>query len=252
MERSYQKGWCEPNAMGRKKGDFERFFDDITCTSYERLLKQVDKLVSEFEDDDRKLARNLNKLVTMVGEQYEEENLDEEEHDLIIEAIEEVDPEGRTFGKLSDDEDSFYAGSVPDAPELKREKRANLDDLMQSKGDEFLGSYGRDEFEEFKARMSDDFLAESDDAIRQGDHQAEIVTENRVFADADEELDRLKEQISKESGLVDPNAEEEIHEEEEVEGYSIDENGVEWFEDEDGYWWFREEGQDDWQPYDED
>ena len=41
-------------------------------------------------------------------------------------------------------------------------------------------------------------------------------------------------------------------EEEEVEGYSIDENGVEWFEDEDGYWWFREEGQDDWQPYDED
>ena len=71
------------------------------------------------------------------------------------------------------------------------------------------------------------------------------------FADADEELDRLKQQISQESGMVDPNAEEE-EEEEEVEGYSIDENGVEWFEDEDGYWWFREEGQDDWQPYDED
>ena len=32
----------------------------------------------------------------------------------------------------------------------------------------------------------------------------------------------------------------------------FDENGVEWFEDEDGYWWYREEGQDDWQPYDED
>ena len=133
--------------MARKKGGFGRFLGAITGTPYERLLKQVDKLVSEFEDDDRKLARNLNKLVTMVGEQYEEENLDEEEHDLIIEAIEEADPEGRTFGKLSDDEDSFYAGSVPDAPELKREKRANLDDLMQSKGDEFLGSYGRDEFE---------------------------------------------------------------------------------------------------------
>ncbi len=239
--------------MAKKKGGFGRFLGAITGTPYERLLKQVDKLVSEFEDDDRKLARNLNKLVTMVGQQYEEENLDEEEHDLIIEAIEEVDPEGRTFGKLSDDEDSFYAGSVPDAPELKREKRANLDDLMQSKGDEFVGSYGRDEFEEFKARMSDDFIAESDDAIRQGDHQAEIVTENRVFADADEELDRLKQQISEESGLVDPNAEDETYEEEEeVEGYSIDEDGVEWFEDEDGYWWFREEGQDDWQPYDED
>ena len=115
--------------MAKKKGGFGRFLGAITGTPYERLLKQVDKLVSEFEDDDRKLARNLNKLVTMVGQQYEEENLDEEEHDLIIEAIEEVDPEGRTFGKLSDDEDSFYAGSVPDAPELKREKRANLDDL---------------------------------------------------------------------------------------------------------------------------
>ena len=151
--------------MAKKKGGFGRFLGAITGTPYERLLKQVDKLVNEFEDDDRKLAKNLNKLVKMVGEQYEEENLDEEEHDLILEAIEEVDPEGRSFAKLSDDEDSFYAGTVPDAPELKREKRANLDDLMQSKGDEFLGSYGRDEFEEFKARMSDDFIAESDDEI---------------------------------------------------------------------------------------
>ena len=241
--------------MAKKKGGFGRFLGAITGTPYERLLKQVDKLVNEFEDDDRKLAKNLNKLVNMVGTQYEEENLDEEEHDLIIEAIEEVDPEGRSFGKLSDEEDSFYAGSVPDAPELKREKRANLDDLMQSKGDEFLGSYGRDEFEEFKARISDDFIAESDDAIRQGDHEAEIVTENRVFADADDELERLKQQISQESGMVDPNAEDEAEaaeDGEEVDGYSIDENGVEWFEDEDGYWWFREEGQDEWQPYDED
>lgn len=247
--RIFQKGRSVAFTMAKKKGGFGRFLGAITGTPYERLLKQVDKLVNEFEDDDRKLAKNLNKLAKMIGEQYEEENLDEEEHDLILEAIEEVDPEGRSFAKLSDDEDSFYAGTVPDAPELKREKRTNLDDLMQSKGDEFLGSYGRDEFEEFKARMSDDFIAESDDAIRQGDHQAEIITENRVFADADEELDRLKQQISQESGMVDPNAEEE---EEEVEGYSIDENGVEWFEDEDGYWWFREEGQDDWQPYDED
>ncbi len=251
----FEKGPAIGLTMAKKKGGFGRFLGAITGTPYERLLKQVDKLVKDFDDDDRKLAKNLNKLVKMVGEQYEEENLDEEEHDLIIEAIEEVDPEGRSFGKLSEDDDSFYAGNVPDAPELKREKRANLDELMQSKGDEFTGSYGRDEFEEFKARISDDFIAESDDAIRQGDHQAEIVTENRVFADADEELDRLKQQISEESGMVDPNAEEEVEEvqeSEEVEGYSIDENGVEWFEDEDGYWWFREEGQDDWQPYDED
>ena len=128
---------------------------------------------------------------------------------------------------------------------------------MKAKGNEFVGSYGRDEFDEFKARMSEDFFAESDDAIRKGDHQAEIRTENRVFGDADEELERLKQQISQETGLVDPNSdagfEEEVvdDEEEDLEGYSIDEDGVEWFEDEDGYWWYREEGQEDWQPYDD-
>lgn len=243
--------------MARKKGGFGRFIGAITGTPYERLLKQVDKLVSEHEDDDRKLARKLNKLVDIVGQNYEEENIDEEEHDLIIESIEEVDPEGRSFGKLSEDEDSFYAGAVPDAPELKLGKRKNLDELMKAKGNEFVGSYGRDEFDEFKARMSEDFFAESDDAIRKGDHQAEIRTENRVFGDADEELERLKQQISQETGLVDPNSdagfEEEVvdDEEEDLEGYSIDEDGVEWFEDEDGYWWYREEGQEDWQPYDD-
>lgn len=240
--------------MAKKKGGFGRFIGALTGTPYERLLKQVDKLVSEHDDDDRKLARMLKKLVDIVGENYEQENLDEEEHDLIIEAIEEADPENRSFGKLSSDEDSFYAGAVPDAPELNLGKRKNLDELMQAKGNEFVGSYGRDEFEDFKARMSDDFFAESDDAIRQGDHEAEIRTENRVFGDENEELERLKQQISQETGLVDPNAEDEIvaeDGEEDLEGYSVDEDGVEWFEDEDGYWWFREEGQEDWQPYDD-
>ena len=249
--------------MARKKGGFGRFIGALTGTPYERLLKQVDKLVTEHEDDDRKLARTLNKLVNIVGENYEQENIDEEEHDLIIESIEEADPENRTFGKLSEDEDSFYAGAVPDAPELKLGKRKNLDELMQAKGNEFVGSYGRDEFEEFKSRMSDDFLAESDDAIRKGDHQADIRNENRVFSDETEELERLKQQISQETGLVDPNSEEafeegeeveeveEVEADEELEGYSVDEDGVEWFEDEDGYWWYREEGQDDWQPYDD-
>ena len=233
--------------MAKKKGGFGRFIGALTGTPYERLLKQVDKLVSEHEDDDRKLARTLQKLVKIVGENYEEENIDEEEHDLIIESIEEVDPENRSFDKLSEDEDSFYSGAVPDAPELKLGKRKTLDELMQSKGDEFVGSYGRDEFEEFKSKMTDDFFAESDDAIRKGDHEAEVAKENRAFGDEDEELEQLKQQISKESGLVDPNAEDE----ENLEGYSVDEDGVEWFEDEDGYWWYREEGQDDWQPYDE-
>jgi len=237
--------------MAKKKGGFGRFIGALTGTPYERLLKQVDKLVSEHKDDDRKLARALKKLVNIAGENYEQENIDEEEHDLIIESIEESDPDNRSFGKLAEDEDSFYSGAVPDAPELKRGKRKNLDELMQAKGDEFLGSYGRDEFEEFKSRMTDDFVADSDDAVRKGDHEAEIRTENRVFGDEDQELDQLKLQISKESGLIDPNAEDEEDEEEELEGYSVDEDGVEWFEDEDGYWWYRSEGQEDWQAYDE-
>jgi len=237
--------------MAKKKGGFGRFIGALTGTPYERLLKQVDKLVSEHKNDDRKLARTLKKLVNIAGENYEQENIDEEEHDLIIESIEEADPDNRSFSKLSEDEDSFYSGAVPDAPELKRGKRKNLDELMQAKGDEFLGSYGRDEFEEFKSRMTDDFVADSDDAVRKGDHEAEIRTENRVFGDEDQELDQLKQQISKESGLIDPNAEDEEDEEEELEGYSVDEDGVEWFEDEDGYWWYRSEGQEDWQAYDE-
>ena len=57
---------------------------------------------------------------------------------------------------------------------------------------------------------------------------------------------RVKKEITEETGMEDPNAEEEF-----PDGYSIDEDGTEWFEDEDGYWWYREEGQDDWQPYDE-
>lgn len=247
--------------MAKKKSGFGRFLGAITGSPYERLLKQVDKMVDQFGDDEEELASQLEALVDQAGDAFEEENIDEEEHDLIIEAIEEADPEGRVFSKLSSEEDAFYGGDIPDAPELKREKRINLDDLMKAKGDEFTGSFGRDEFEEFRDRMTDEFYEESDNAIRQGDHQAEIRTTNRVFGGAESDVDDAKRRISEESGLVDPKAAEaarieaeaEADEEEyDDENYSIDENGVEWFEDEDGYWWYREEGQDDWQPYDED
>ena len=239
--------------MAKKKGGFGRFLGAITGTPYERLLKQVDKVVEQFEDEEEELASQLEALVDQAGDAYEEESIDEEEHDLIIEAIEEADPEGRVFGKLGGEEDAFYAGDIPDAPELKREKRVNLDDLMRAKGDEFTGSFGRDEFDEFRERMTDEFYQESDNAIRQGDHQAEIRTTNRVFGGAESDVDDAKRRIAEESGMVDPNAvqEVEVEEEEDYDGYSIDEDGVEWFEDEDGYWWYREEGQTEWQPYDE-
>ncbi len=231
--------------MAKKKGGLGRIFGAITGSPYERLLKQVEKLAKENKGDEGKLARHLKKLVQIVSQNFKEENIDEEEHDLIIEAIEDADPNGRSFPKLSEEEDAFYSGDVPDAPELKRDKRKNLDDLMTASGKEFVGSYGRDEFDEFKARMTDEFYAESDEAIAAGDHQSEIRTEHRVFAGAEDDIDDIKKKFAEESGLVNPD------EEEEEEGYSVDENGVEWFEDEDGYWWYREPGQEDWQAYDE-
>ena len=78
--------------MAKKKGRLGRLFGAITGSPYERLIKQVDKLV-ETSDDDRILGKNLLKLVKITGQNYEEEKIDEEEHDLIIEAIEEIDPQ---------------------------------------------------------------------------------------------------------------------------------------------------------------
>ena len=231
--------------MAKKKGRLGRLFGAITGSPYERLIKQVDKLV-ETSEDDRILGKNLVKLVKITGQNYEEEKIDEEEHDLIIEAIEEVDPQNRVFGKVSDDEDSFYMGDSPEAPELKHGIRKNLDQLMKSKGNEFTGSYGRDEYQEFRDKMTQDFLQESDKAVREGDHSANIGTVNRVFADTDEEVQQLKKSISEETGMEDPNAEDDL-----PDGYSIDEDGTEWFEDEDGYWWYRLVGEEDWLPHEE-
>ena len=231
--------------MAKKKGGLGRIFGAITGSPYERLLKQIEKLVKENKGNEGKLARHLKKLVQIVSQNFKEENIDEEEHDLIIEAIEEADPNGRSFPKLSEEDDAFYSGDAS-APELKRDKRKTLDDLMTASGKEFVGSYGRDEFDEFKARMTDEFYAESDEAIAAGDHQSEIRTEHRVFAGAEDDIDDIKKKFAEESGLANPD-----EEEDDDEGYSVDENGVEWFEDEDGYWWYREPGQDDWQAYDE-
>tara|TARA_A200000159_G_scaffold156928_1_gene172399 strand:- start:59 stop:754 length:696 start_codon:yes stop_codon:yes gene_type:complete len=231
--------------MAKKKGRLGRIFGAITGSPYERLMKQVDKLV-ETSDNDRTLGKNLVKLVKITGQNYEEEKIDEEEHDLIIEAVEDVDPQNRVFGKVSEDEDSFYMGDSPEAPELNLGKRKNLDQLMKSKGNEFTGSYGRDEFQEFRDKMTQEFLEESDKAVRDGDHSANIGTVNRVFADVDEEVQQLKRSITEETGMEDPNAEDDL-----PDGYSIDEDGTEWFEDEDGYWWYRLVGEDEWLPHDE-
>jgi len=228
--------------MAKKKGGFGRFLGAITGSPYERLQKQIDKVISE-AGSDKALAKTLKKLVNMIGQQYDEENIDDEEHDLLLESIEEADPEGRTFPKLTDDSDSFYdGGDMPDSPTLKLGKSKNLDVLMKSQGSEFTGSFGRDEFEEYRQSMSADFYAESDDAVAAGDHQHEIRTQTRVFAGADDDIGILKKQMAKESGLADPT-------ETVDENYYTDDDGIEWWKDDEGYWWYREPGQDDWKAH---
>ena len=76
--------------MAKERG-IGKFLGAIAGSPYERLLKQVDKLV-ETSVNERMLAKNLEKLVTITATNYDEEKIDEEEHDLIIEAIEEADP----------------------------------------------------------------------------------------------------------------------------------------------------------------
>ena len=73
--------------MAKKKGGFGRFLGAITGTPYERLLKQIDKLVDQYDEDEEELANQLEAMVDQAGDAYEEEDIDEEEHDLIIEAI---------------------------------------------------------------------------------------------------------------------------------------------------------------------
>lgn len=233
--------------MAKKKGGFGRLLGAITGSPYERLLKQIDKLVNDFGDNDKKLGNSLGKLVKVITEQYNEENIDEEEHDLLVESIEEVDPQGRSFDKLSEDEDSFYSGDVPDAPTIKGGKKVNLDDLMRTRDDSFSGSFGRDEFEDFKARMSDEFVRESHEAVEAGDHQhtQELGGDHRVFSDSDDELNKVKAEIAEESGLEDPSGGQDD------EDYYVDEDNCEWWKDDDGYWWFRPAGESDWQPYEE-
>lgn len=236
--------------MAKKRGGFGRFVGALAGSPYERLLKQINKLEDEFGDDDAKLAKRLGSFADTVREALEEEEIDEEEHDLLMEAIEDIDPDGRDFDRYSDDGDTFYDEDMPDGPEPELGRRKNLDELMSSTKDSFMGSFAREEFEEFRAKISDDFIQESDEAVRAGDHDGKVLADARVFADAEDGVDDVKRQIALESGLSDPEAEEPEPEEED-DGITVDEDGVEWYEDEEGSWWYREPDAADWVLYEE-
>ena len=235
--------------MAKKKG-FGKFMGAITGSPYEKLLKRIEKGAKEFDGDDRSMSRLVKKMVKEIQQAYSDEEIDEEEHDLLMEELEDIDPDERELPKVGDDSDDFLDSDMPDAPKLQS-KHIDLDDLMSSKGDSFTGSYGRDEFEEFRQQMSQEFYAESDEAVAAGDHHQEIRTQHRVFGDQDAELDAVKRAIAEETGMK---SEEMIQEEESAstdDGYSVDEDGTEWWQDDDGYWWFRPAGENDWLPYDE-
>ena len=242
--------------MAKKKG-FGKFMGALTGSPYEKLLKRIEKGAKEFDGDDRAMSRLVKKMLREIQQNFEDDNIDTEEHDLLVEELEDIDPEGRELPKIEEDDGMLYDSNVTDDSKLKS-RAVDLDDLMSAKGDSFTGSYGRDEFEEFRQKMSQDFYADSDEAVAAGDHHSEIRTQTRVFADQDADLAAVKQAIAQETGMK---TDEMIREEEERaaaeaaeqqnDSYSIDEDGTEWWQDDDGYWWFRPEGEAEWLPYDE-
>ena len=232
---------------GKKKG-FGGFLGGLTGTPYDRLSRHIEKTAANTKKGD--LGKELTKIVKIVRREYEQENLDEEEHDLLVEDIETAYPGDRTFPKLLAESDELYDDeNMPDAPELELGGPVNLDDLMRGPSDTFQGSWGSDEYDEYKREMAEEFYKDSDEAIASGDHeqmQSQDPVAGRVFHNVEDTASEVKKDILREQG-VDVDSEEE-EEEEEEEDYYVDDDNVEWWRDDNGAWWFREPGQDDWYP----
>ena len=227
-----------------KRGGFGKFLGGLAGRPYDRLMSRLEKIAKEHSGSS--LASECEKFVKIVRRTLDEEQIDEEEHDLIMEEIEEIHPEGKTYPRLGDDSEDFYDGEeLPDAPELDLGRRSNLDDLMKTKDGSFTGSFGRDEYEEYRQRMAQDFFKESDEAIASGDHQNMTSQDpgHRVVHDVEDEAKDLKRKIAQEMGV-------EV-EEEEDDTYRVDEDGTEWWQDDDGAWWYRPQGEEDWYPYED-
>ena len=225
-----------------KKGGFGRFLGGLAGRPYDRLMNRLEKIADDFTGD--ALASECDKFVKVVKRTHDEEQIDDEEHDLIIEEVEDIHPAGKTYQRLGDDSEEFYDGDeLPDAPELNVGQNVNLDELMRSKDGAFTGSFGRDEYEEYRQKMAEDFFHESDEAVASGDHE-DLQSQdpgNRVFHDVEDEARDLKRKIAEEMGVE--------TEEETDESYRVDEDGTEWWQDDDGAWWYRPQGEEDWYPY---
>ncbi len=230
--------------MARKKKGFGKFLGSLTGSAYDRTIRQIDKVVEETEPDD--LGRQLNGLAKSVRDFFDEGNISAGEHDLLLEAIEEVHPEGTIFTKLeSDDDEPYDEANMPDAPELELGGPVNLDELV-SGSKEGQGSWGSDEYDDYKRKMAEEFYRDSDDAIASGDHGRMRSQDpgGRVFHDVEEEAESVKRAILEERGG-------EVPAEEVDEDHYFDDYGVAWWKDDAGPWWYRPKGEQDWFPWDE-
>jgi hypothetical protein len=234
----------------KKKGGFGKFIGSLGGNPYDRLMGQFDRTVKQHEDDEDELADQLDRFVRIARRRFDEGEIDDEEHDLLMEEVEDVHPTGKSYPRLGDSGDEFYdSDDIPDAPELRIGKDVDLDDLLSSSGSS-QGSWGTSEYDEYRERMAAEFMRESNEAIASGDH--EMVTAQdpgggRVFADDEDEAKETKRKIMIEEGLID----EDEAEEESDDGIEVDEDGVEWWEDEEGQWWYRPPNEEDWYAYEE-
>jgi hypothetical protein len=235
----------------KKKGGFGKFIGSLGGNPYDRLMSQFERTVKQHGDDEDELADQLDRFVRIARRRFDEGEIDDEEHDLLIEEVEDIHPSGKNFPRLGDTGDEFYdSDDVPDAPELRIGKNVDLDDLLSSNSNSFQGSWGTSEYDEYRARMAAEFMRESDEAIASGDH--EMVTAQdpgggRVFSDDEDEAEATKRKIMVEEGIID---ESELEEESDDE-IEVDEDGVEWWEDEEGQWWYRPPNEEDWYAYEE-
>ena len=114
-----------------KRGGCGRFLGGIAGRPYDRLMNRLEKIADEFTGS--ALAAECDKFVKVVRRTLDEEQIDEEEHDLIMEEVEEIHPEGKSYPRLGDDTEEFYDEDLPDAPELDLGRRVDLDQLMRSR-----------------------------------------------------------------------------------------------------------------------
>ena len=231
--------------MAKRKSRFSKFLGALTGTPYDKLLKQIENLPDNF-DDDRQLSKEIRRFTKIIVKAHKEERIDDDEHDLLIEELEDIDPEGRNFDKINDDEEYYTGEGVPDAPSVKMGKNVDLDSLMRKKSNQFTGSFGREEFDTYREKMALEFAEESRNAVQEGYSErsdSNVDPTGRVFRDDEEDALETKRRIAVESGLIN-----EADELEDDENYTVDEEGVEWYQDENDEWWYREPGEDDWYP----